>query len=121
MQFIDNLHRHENCTNFIHDFINLIQQKMLMVDPRERHSCDQVKTALDKVYNKCREDIDYASKRNPWRNGNKQTSEGFPYSTKLSPLRQADGQLLCAELVPRQLERRKSGLSIRISTHQLPI
>ncbi|KAH7385336.1 kinase-like domain-containing protein [Phaeosphaeria sp. MPI-PUGE-AT-0046c] len=65
--FIDDLHRHANCTDFIHELLNMIKEKMLIVESSERKSCEVIWRCLDEMYQKCAADADYAASSNPWR------------------------------------------------------
>ncbi|OAL02957.1 hypothetical protein IQ06DRAFT_375626 [Phaeosphaeriaceae sp. SRC1lsM3a] len=65
--FIDHLHRHQKCTDFIHELLNMIKEKMLIVESSERKSCEVIWRCLDEMYQKCAADADYAASSNPWR------------------------------------------------------
>lgn len=66
MQFIDDLHRHPKCTDFIHDFLNMIKEKMLVVESSERKSCEVIWRCLDEMAQNCIRDADYAASGHPW-------------------------------------------------------
>lgn len=100
-KFINGLHHNPNCTNYIHDLLNLIQRDMLQVDSIQRKRCAEIKKALDGMLEKCI-DPAYASEATPWVNGNKQTSDGFEYYHKIQE------PFLSAPANPL-LERRHSG------------
>lgn len=69
MQFIDALHRHENCTEFLHEFLDMIQHNMLVVDSRKRKPCVWVVRFLENSLIKLKRDKQYAVKKCPWRLG----------------------------------------------------
>ncbi|KAH7398564.1 hypothetical protein BKA66DRAFT_483928 [Pyrenochaeta sp. MPI-SDFR-AT-0127] len=92
-KYIDIFHRHDNCTDFIHDLLNLILQGMLEVDSEKRKPCHKVKQALDDMYSKCLKSTNYASRKCPWLNGNTQTTRGFPYSVRISQIQPVDEHL----------------------------
>ncbi|KAH8901705.1 kinase-like protein, partial [Thozetella sp. PMI_491] len=39
-KWIQRLHSHENCPGFVHDFLSLIEEHLLIIDPKERWACD---------------------------------------------------------------------------------
>ncbi|KAK4194064.1 hypothetical protein QBC40DRAFT_189047, partial [Triangularia verruculosa] len=45
--FIDDMHRKPECTRFFHDFLDLIQQEMLIIDPRTRISSVDLEQRLE--------------------------------------------------------------------------
>jgi hypothetical protein len=74
LKFINKLHQHENCTEYIHDLLDMIENNMLVVateaaDPRRmRKSCMWVSKKLADMHAKCKADCDgYATAKNPWR------------------------------------------------------
>lgn len=73
VQFIDQLHCHGRCTNFLHDLLNVIQGAMLVANSTERMQCGHVKAELDRLLEYCRKDPAYASKQTPWPIGNGST------------------------------------------------
>jgi serine/threonine protein kinase len=68
IQSISDMHAHENCTMFIHDFINLIQDYMLVVNSTDRDSCAGIWRELRRMLERCENDNDYAVDSNPWCN-----------------------------------------------------
>lgn len=66
IHFIDDLHEHPNCTEFLHELLNTIKYDMLVVDSHERTSCSEVAKRLRLLYKKCRVGTTYAAKRSPW-------------------------------------------------------
>ncbi|KAL6704962.1 hypothetical protein ACN47E_007507 [Coniothyrium glycines] len=63
---IDDLHEHKNCSDFLHDFLLLIQQDMLVISSQDRKSCKEICHKLSELVEKCRQDNDYATTANPW-------------------------------------------------------
>ncbi|KAI4649190.1 hypothetical protein J4E93_003504 [Alternaria ventricosa] len=82
--FIDELHRHPNCTLYLHEVLNLIQFDMLVVDSMERKSCMDVWHSLDALYDRCRRNADYATMSNPWCNMRRTASFVEQYVTSAS-------------------------------------
>ena len=66
LKHIDELHEHPNCTEYFHDFLNIIRHDMLLVDSQERKSCRRIAKRLWVMHVKCRRDVNYAAKTNPW-------------------------------------------------------
>ncbi|UPX11341.1 uncharacterized protein EKO05_0001948 [Ascochyta rabiei] len=66
VQFIDELHKHPNCTEFFHELLNTIKYDMLVVDSLERKPCNEISRRLKDMFKRCREDISYAATTNPW-------------------------------------------------------
>ncbi|ROV94109.1 hypothetical protein VPNG_09347 [Cytospora leucostoma] len=69
--FILDLHAHRACTEYFHEFLDLIAEEMLIVkspNPEEggRVSIARAHAKLDKMLKKCRVDTVYASKPAPW-------------------------------------------------------
>jgi hypothetical protein len=72
-QFIGQLHAHANCTDYLHEFLELIEQKMLVVEPPDlnktrRMYCDELSVDLKIKYNRCLSDKTYAFAKAPWCN-----------------------------------------------------
>ncbi|KXH47320.1 protein kinase [Colletotrichum nymphaeae SA-01] len=57
--WISRLHRAPKASSFIHDLLDLIQDKMLEVDGSKRMSCAGVVSSLEKMYEKCIDDPGY--------------------------------------------------------------
>ncbi|KAF3001371.1 Fut8p [Curvularia kusanoi] len=66
IQSIEELHVHPNCTEFFHDFLELIRLNLLLIDSEKRSSCNDVAKKLQIMLNKCRGDNTYAATANPW-------------------------------------------------------
>ncbi|KAF1832271.1 hypothetical protein BDW02DRAFT_632158 [Decorospora gaudefroyi] len=64
--FIDELHQHPSCTDYLHDFLNFIQNNMLVIDSADRASCEEVWRALNNNYAKCCQNESYATQKIPW-------------------------------------------------------
>lgn len=64
------LSEHSSCTEFLHEFINMIRLDMMLVkseNPGERRwSSDEVYRRIDEMLKKCENDIDYMCKPAPW-------------------------------------------------------
>ncbi|KAF2265196.1 hypothetical protein CC78DRAFT_567769 [Lojkania enalia] len=65
-EFISELHRHPNCTEYYHNFLNMIQQDMLLIEPGNRKTCESTRKTLQNWAQKCLQDDAYAAKRCPW-------------------------------------------------------
>ncbi|KUI69218.1 hypothetical protein VM1G_05517 [Cytospora mali] len=70
-QFILDLHAHQACTEYFHEFLNLISQEMLIIkspNPSERGrvGIEQVSSRLFSMLVELRKHTDYASKPTPW-------------------------------------------------------
>jgi len=73
------LHAHECCTEFLHDFINMIQLDMLIIKPnnpkeRGRITCEEVHVKLAGFLKKFN-DPDYVFKPAPWSNRSQTSDE----------------------------------------------
>ncbi|KAI1326038.1 hypothetical protein F5Y16DRAFT_248177 [Xylariaceae sp. FL0255] len=71
IKFFDTAHQHPNCTEYIHDFLNTLQDDMLVIEPSNssysnRITCEQLSHKLDRFYKRCFEDETYATRRSPW-------------------------------------------------------
>jgi hypothetical protein len=62
------MHAHENCTMFLHDFLNLIRDHMLVVNSTNRDSCAGIWRKIKGMLEKCQNDRGYAVNSNPWCN-----------------------------------------------------
>jgi hypothetical protein len=60
-QFIEGLHRHKSCTRFLHEFLDLIQYDMLVVESDKRKSCADISKCLDEMSRICNQSEDYAA------------------------------------------------------------
>lgn len=53
------LHKHEHCSQAIHDFLSLIDHHMLVPLPDDRYSMNQVRDELQIIASKSRRDSNY--------------------------------------------------------------
>lgn len=60
------MHNLPQCTDFCHDLLIVIQRDMLVIHSEERKSCEEIWVELNKMYQQCRIDKDYAARGNPW-------------------------------------------------------
>jgi hypothetical protein len=79
-QFIAKLHAHDSCTEYIHDFLTVIEKDMLIVKPddpavRGRSSCNEVKAKLHDMLKRCRADASYAFEPSKTRKDQNQTTQ----------------------------------------------
>ncbi|KAE8454273.1 hypothetical protein EG329_005198 [Mollisiaceae sp. DMI_Dod_QoI] len=80
-RFIFDLHCHPSCTEYIHEFLNVIQMDILIIkspNPKDkgRISCVELNRTLLALLEKCKNDCNYASKPAPWdRNQKNQIEE----------------------------------------------
>jgi hypothetical protein len=69
------MHSHENCTAFLHDFLDLVRVDMLVVEtPHDangrragRGCAEQVRQKLKRYCRKMDESLDYCITPNPWK------------------------------------------------------
>ncbi|KAI0380675.1 kinase-like protein [Hypomontagnella monticulosa] len=54
-QWISMMHRHENCTQFVHEFLDLIEKRMLIVETnvRKRARTEELKESLKIFHDRC--------------------------------------------------------------------
>ncbi|KAI0469248.1 kinase-like domain-containing protein [Xylaria cf. heliscus] len=55
-QWIDLLRSSNRCSEALHDFLNLVQHRMLLANPRDRDSMDQIRTELHRILQKSSND-----------------------------------------------------------------
>ncbi|KAK8078884.1 hypothetical protein PG994_002691 [Apiospora phragmitis] len=70
VQFICELHAHAKCSDYFHDLLNLIFQKMLVVEvasDNKRIPCYQVYKKLNDMHEKCHTKKEYATMPTPWK------------------------------------------------------
>ncbi|KAI0428344.1 kinase-like protein [Xylaria sp. FL1042] len=60
---IDILHRHPDCTAFIHDFLDLIAEGMIRIREENRAECGQMVQKLEVMKKKCEDNVEYYTKR----------------------------------------------------------
>ncbi|KAK8029777.1 hypothetical protein PG993_011068 [Apiospora rasikravindrae] len=69
VEFIHQLHMHTKCSAFIHDILDLIYTKMLVIEissSNERISCVEVHRELTELYKECCKSKEYATAPKPW-------------------------------------------------------
>lgn len=69
-QFVNKLHNHPNCSEFLHEFLNLIYMDMLNVHPHGQHSRVKIgplTAKLATMHRKCLDDHQYALNPVPWK------------------------------------------------------
>ena len=66
-QFISELHSHKSCTEFLHEFLDIIQLDMMIIKTRDRGriNCGELHQRLLDMVQHCECDADYASKPAP--------------------------------------------------------
>lgn len=66
LQFFAELHCHQNCTDFLHDLLGVVETKMLVADSTLRKRCTVHRELYD-MFQKCNTDSAYAAKSRPWK------------------------------------------------------
>jgi serine/threonine protein kinase len=66
-RWIKNLHRAPRCTPFVHEFLDLISNDMLVVEASDRIKCGALNTRLADMLHKVNEDPGYLTNPTPWR------------------------------------------------------
>ncbi|KAG0646847.1 3-phosphoinositide-dependent kinase 2, partial [Hyphodiscus hymeniophilus] len=64
-RWIRELHNKPRCSEFVHDFVNLIADHMLIADQHQRIRCGPLNEKLAQMVRKAEEDCDYLVPRNP--------------------------------------------------------
>ncbi|KAI9691563.1 MAG: hypothetical protein M1822_007634 [Bathelium mastoideum] len=65
IDWVEGLHRHERCSNLMHDLLDLIMDKMLHVDPKSRTQAQELCTTLQGLVRKADRDEHYLLAPNP--------------------------------------------------------
>ncbi|KAI0199921.1 kinase-like domain-containing protein [Astrocystis sublimbata] len=65
IEFIDEAHSNPRCTQYLHDFLDIIEGEMLVVEPKERIKCRSLHHTLNTMFEKCQSGEDYAMKASP--------------------------------------------------------
>ncbi|KAI9642068.1 hypothetical protein NHQ30_009939 [Ciborinia camelliae] len=65
-QWVDQLHRHERCSELIHDLLDLTMNKLLLIDSSQRAQAGEFNRAMKDYYRKACADKDYMLKPVPW-------------------------------------------------------
>lgn len=58
-----NLREHEHCSQFVHDFLNIIETRMLVVEKSRRATSSDILSALGELKRRCTDDPAYAASR----------------------------------------------------------
>ena len=61
-QFVRRLRQESSCSLFLHEFLTMIMEHMLVVDRQKRASCRTIVAGLEAMKRKCESDPDYAVK-----------------------------------------------------------
>jgi hypothetical protein len=72
------LHEDENCTEYLHKFLNLIKLEMLVVERTARSKIGVIHTKLKNWYENCRVDEAFCNKPAPWRKGSRKRLSEMP-------------------------------------------
>jgi serine/threonine protein kinase len=64
--WIASLHEHGKCSDYIHDFLELIEQHMLVADPKNKWTAAEVSHRLNEHNNRCQDNDQYYRVENPW-------------------------------------------------------
>lgn len=81
-KWIASLHGHEHCSDFIHDFLGLVERHMLVADPNGRLSASELADKLEGLWKRCQVDAAYYEMGQPWvdkkvsEEGGKRTHDG---------------------------------------------
>jgi hypothetical protein len=79
LKAINDFHNHVKCTEFLHELLVIIQHDMLLPESHDRKSCVVLSKDLDRMYEKCRHDVGYATNSAPWHSPKRTTlSSQFP-------------------------------------------
>jgi len=54
LEWVDQLHRNEKCSELFHDILNIVTDCMLVVDPQSRYTADSVCQELKECFQKAR-------------------------------------------------------------------
>lgn len=77
-QWIMELHENENCTEYLHNFLNLIQLEMLVVERTARSEIGVIHTKLKDWYESCRMDEVFCNKPAPWKKSSRKGLSEMP-------------------------------------------
>ncbi|KAJ8132077.1 hypothetical protein O1611_g1547 [Lasiodiplodia mahajangana] len=73
IEWIERLHKHPKCSQFFHEFLNLIEAHMLVVAPKDRAKCTEVVGELQRLKANCDENSAY------YENGKPRRSVSLPF------------------------------------------
>jgi serine/threonine protein kinase len=65
VRWVQSLHRNQQCTEYLHDFLAIIMEEMLVVDPAHRIRSQELTAALEKIWKSCLEKEEYYTKHVP--------------------------------------------------------
>ncbi|KAI1739132.1 hypothetical protein F4680DRAFT_466665 [Xylaria scruposa] len=65
-EFITELHTRDNCSEFMHEFLNMIELDMLLVESWKRSNCQKIRGRLDGLLQKCEKSQALATELAPW-------------------------------------------------------
>ena len=103
---------------FLHDFLSLIRDRMLVVDSKKRDSCENIGRDLKGMLDKCRQDKAYAVQSNPW--CDRPALVSHPIRLSMTP----DAERTIQENLPRQrsalLQTQEKSTSHRTDTTRHP-
>lgn len=77
-QWIMELHENENCTEYLHKFLSLIQLEMLVVERTARSEIGVIHTKLKNWYESCRVDEVFCNKPSPWKKSRRKGLSEMP-------------------------------------------
>jgi serine/threonine protein kinase len=60
------LHQNESCSELLHELLNLVMEKMLVIDREGRTSATNLQTSFENLRMKVEKDITYATRPAPW-------------------------------------------------------
>jgi serine/threonine protein kinase len=72
--WITSLHEHRSCSDYIHDFLELIEHHMLVADPKGRLTAAALSGKMKEMYSRCQDNPQYYQVGKP-RPGNAQPEE----------------------------------------------
>jgi serine/threonine protein kinase len=64
--WIASLHEQGKCSDYMHDFLELIEQHMLVAEQTDRWTAAKVSHRLNEVNDRCQDDDEYCRIENPW-------------------------------------------------------
>ncbi|KAI1149227.1 kinase-like domain-containing protein [Nemania diffusa] len=62
---IEYFHLHPRCTQYLHEFLKLIEEEMLVIDPESRVSCSGLYKRLNDMFKECEKSEEYTTKAVP--------------------------------------------------------
>lgn len=52
---MDDIHAHPRCTEYIHEFVDLIENRMLLIDKKARCDCSEIVITLSQFLQNCKD------------------------------------------------------------------